>query len=313
MKLLKNKIFIVGSLSIAALIVAIFFLNYKTYPGFNSKRAFNYLVEQVEFGSRNPGSKGHSECKDYLIKHFKKYSDKPGVQNFIYKSPDGKVFKGTNTIGSFNLEPEKPIRVMVAAHWDTRPTADEDPDPTKRNLPIPGANDGASGVSVLMEMARILSEDLPQIGVDIVLFDLEDMGQKGAESDSTKIPFCIGSEYFVKQLSNYRPNYGILLDMVGDKNLKIVKEGNSQYAAPQIIEKVWKAAEKLKIDVFTEEKDLAVFDDHIPFLKKRIPVIDLIQLPFPEYWHTMGDTPDKCSPESLAKIGAVLIEVLYNE
>lgn len=206
--------------------------------------------------------------------------------------------------------------MLLAAHWDSRPRADRDSDPAKRDEPVPGANDGASGVAVLLEIARILHANPLDIGVDLVLFDLEDLGtsaQVEADSAEARIPFAIGSAAFVRNNPTYRPTYGILLDMVGDRNLRIPKEGYSRAYAPQVVEKVWAAAERVGADAFVDAPGGAVEDDHVPFLRAGIPMIDLIHLPFPDTWHTTADTPDRVSAASLQQVGEVVIEVLWSE
>lgn len=287
-----------------------------TKPEFDSLNAFKYLTEQTDFGPRNPGSEGHKKTKEYLVTRLNSFVERVVEQNFVYHDKRDSLLKynATNIIASFNLNPEKPGRIMLAAHWDTRPFADEEKDSANFYKPILGANDGASGVAVLLEIARLLKENPIDIGVDIVLFDLEDLG------DNSKTYFygpgnqySIGSEYFVNNIGSYRPAYGILLDMVGDKNLRIAKEGNSNAVAPDIINKIWSAAEKVNSTAFVNEIGGAVMDDHIHFLRKGIKVVDLISSPFPDYWHTLGDTPDKCSPESLKQVGNVLVELLYSE
>ena len=205
--------------------------------------------------------------------------------------------------------------MLLCAHWDSRPWADQDPDSTKWDQPILAANDGASGGGVLLEIARIFKNDPPDIGVDIVFFDLEDIGDENQveEPGPDQNPFGIGSEKFVEQNPSYNPAFGILLDMVGDKNLSIPKELNSLARAGQVVNKIWDAAKKVGATAFKDERGSAIMDDHIPFLKKYIPVADIIQYPFPKSWHTTEDTPDKCSPESLQQVGNVLVEVIYNE
>ena len=289
-----------------------------TRPDFNGEHALEEVVRQVEFGPRAPGTEGHRRTRSYLLETLRQYADRVGEQPFTYvdQHDSARTVEGSNIVASFNLDPEVNKRIMLAAHWDTRPTADQDPDSTNRTLPVPGANDGASGVAVLIEMARLLHADPPDVGVDIVLFDLEDMGDDvDATTDSTeaKTPFAIGSEYFAEHNKGYRPSYGILLDMVCDRNLRIPKEANSVAYARPIVDKVWTAAARVGATAFVDERGQAVMDDHIPFLKRGIRVIDLIQTPFPHYWHTVEDTPDKCSAESLQQVGDVLVEVIYSE
>ncbi len=284
-------------------------------PEFSGENAYQYLLQQTEFGPRNPGSAGHDKCKEFLIEELEKYCDRVGKQEFVYfdKQDSTKKYTGTNIIASTILHPKKRKRIMLCTHWDTRPWADEDPHPENRHEPIIGANDGASGVAVLLEMARVLENVDLDIGVDIILFDLEDMGDHQAQQYPDSLnPFSIGAEYFVRNNTRYRPTFGVLVDMVGDSDLQIKKESYSVVNAKSIINRVWAAAEKVGANAFVDIKGDAVFDDHVPFLKRGIPVINIIDFDYP-YWHTMADTPDKCSLESLQQVGDVLLEVILQE
>jgi glutaminyl-peptide cyclotransferase len=273
-------------------------------PRFDGKKAFSYLVGQCQLGPRNPGSLGHERCKKYLLDKLKLYTNLVKTQAFVYQDKSQKErLELTNIIASFY--PEKRRRVLLCAHWDTRPFADRDPDSSLREKPILGANDGASGVAVLVEMARIISQKEPKWGVDIILFDGEDYG---TEDELEK--FCLGSKYFAKNKGEYKPEFGILLDMIGDKDLNIYKEGYSARYAQEVADFVWGAAHKLKFDCFYDSTKHFMYDDHFPLLEAGIRCIDIIDFDYP-YWHTTQDTPDKCSPESLQKIGEVLIEILY--
>jgi len=274
-------------------------------PLFDGKRAFHYLLRQCRFGPRAPGSEGHKRTLDFLVSELRKYADNVRLQNFPLYSPiEGRSFMLTNIIASFG---DQKRRILLAAHWDTRPCADQDPDPKNRNRPILGANDGASGVAVLLEVARIIGSHPPKIGVDIVLFDGEDSGRGGYPEE-----FCQGSKYFAQNMgSDYHPEFGILLDMIGDRDLTIYVEEYSARYAPDIVDRVWSAAEELGIAEFDRRIGYEVVDDHLPLLKAGIKCIDLIDFDYP-YWHTLGDTPDKCSPESLEKVGRVLLKVIYD-
>ncbi|MFQ5823301.1 MAG: DUF4910 domain-containing protein [bacterium] len=212
----------------------------------------------------------------------------------------------TNIIASF--APEKNERILLCAHWDTRPWADQDPDLENRDKPILGANDGASGVAVLLEVAKTIQISEPKFGVDIIFFDGEDAGLPG-QTDS----YALGSQYFAKNKDfHYHPQFGILLDMVGDKDLQIYQEENSLEYAPQIVEKVWNKAQRLELQAFIPTPGYEVTDDHMPLLRAGIPCIDLIDFNY-DYWHTLEDTPDKCSPESLAQVGQLLLSLLYED
>jgi len=284
-------------------------------PDFDGTRAYEDVIRQVEFGPRVPGSEAHDRTRQFLVEELRKYSERVAEQSFTFQHPEdsSRVYQGTNIMASFNLNAKQ--RVMLAAHWDTRPVADQDPDPAKRTQPVPGANDGASGVAVLLEMARIFKQHPPDEGVDIIFFDLEDIGEEYQDGDTVRVvvPFALGSDYFVANSGGYRPAYGILVDMVGDANLRIPQEVYSATNAPALVNRVWQAAQRVGADAFVQERGLAVYDDHIPFLRRGIPVIDLIQTPFPAYWHTTQDTPDKVSAASLQQVGDVLVEVLYGK
>ena len=285
-------------------------------PPFNVERAYAEVERQVAFGPRVPGSAAHDAARAYFVETLSGLADQVHEQPVVYTLPDSSVVSGTNIVASFNLDPEEKKRVLLAAHWDSRPRADRDPDPSRHSTPVPGANDGASGVAVLLEIARILHAHPLDIGVDIVLFDLEDLGtssQFEADSSVAHVPFAIGSAAFVQNNPTYRPTYGILLDMVGDTNLRIPQEAYSRTYARRVVAKVWDAAERVGAEAFVDEPGGAVEDDHVPFLRAGIPVVDLIQTPFPDTWHTTADTPDRVSAESLRQVGEVLVEVLWSE
>ncbi|MEP0546740.1 MAG: M28 family peptidase [Rhodothermales bacterium] len=303
--------------AVAVLVIA-FVLLFPTFsavkPSFDAERAYADVVRQVEFGPRVPGTGGHDAARAYFVETLEALADRVIEQPVTATIGDSVTVTGTNIVASFNLNPGVGTRIMLAAHWDTRPRADRDPDSTKHSEPVPGANDGASGVAVLLEMARLFHDDPPDVGVDLVLFDLEDLGDYAtADTSAPRTPFALGSAAFVRDNPTYRPTFGILLDMVGDKNLRIAKEGYSQQYAPRIVEKVWAAAAAVGADAFVDAPGGAVEDDHVPFLRQGIPVIDLIQSPFSDTWHTTADTPEHISAASLGQVGDVLIEVVYSE
>lgn len=310
------KVITIAVAAIALLFLLIWqFLSKSSNPDFSGENAYQYLVKQCEFGPRNAGSAGHEKCKEFLITELKEYCDRVLTQEFDYQDKHNaeKIYHGTNIIGSINLNPKKRKRIMLCAHWDTRPWADEDPDSSNHDHPIIGANDGASGVAVLLEMARILKDLILNIGVDIILFDLEDLGDHQAEQYPDSLnPFSIGSTYFADHNTAYRPDFGILIDMVADNDLQIKKEAYSKVNAEPIVNKVWAAAKEANASAFVDLDDGAIMDDHVPFLKRGIQVIDLIDFDYP-YWHTLEDTPDKCSAQSLQQIGDVLLGVIRNE
>ncbi len=274
-------------------------------PKFDSGKAFAFLLKQCEIGPRNPGSQGQLKGRDYLVATLAQYADKVTTQPFPLRfgRPEQTV-EAYNVIARF--QPENKERILLCAHWDTRPWADEDPDPEKHDTPIIGANDGASGVAVLLEVARLLHEHEPPVGVDIVLFDGEDAGTSGR-----MYSWAQGSQYYAQNLAPQdRPVFGVLIDMIGDADLKIDKEANSMAAAGHVVERVWKIARDLGCTAFSPERGSSIMDDHIPFLQVGIPVIDLIDLDYP-HWHTIADTPDKCSARSLDQVGRVLVHLIY--
>ncbi|MFQ5864420.1 MAG: M28 family peptidase [bacterium] len=276
-------------------------------PTFNGEQAYQYLVKQCEFGPRVPGTKPHRECLDFITRELQRFGAKVIRQPFLQNLPRiNKTVTMTNIIASFGLEKEN--RILLCAHWDTRPWADQDPELQNRDRPIIGANDGASGVAILLEVARNIQIAEPKFGVDIIFFDGEDAGLSGQTNS-----YALGSQYFAKNKDfQYRPLYGILVDMVGDKDLQIYQEENSVAYAPQIVEKVWNRAQSLNLPAFIPTAGYEVTDDHLPLLQVGIPCINIIDFDY-DYWHTLGDTPDKCSPESLTQVGQLLLSLLYED
>jgi glutaminyl-peptide cyclotransferase len=283
----------------------------KAIPDFNGERAFQDLKIQCDFGPRVPGSESAQKCLLFLENELQQSAEKVVRQTFPYHDQlRNKRIIMTNLLASFNTQ--KSQRIFLAAHWDSRPVADRDPDPKNRNTPIPGANDGASGVAVLLEIARCLKTTAPEVGVDIILFDGEDYGREGYLDE-----YFLGSRYFASIMSNYRPRYGILVDMVGDAQLSIPIERFSQENLPHIVEKIWSMAASMGIYQFENKPGEFINDDHRMLIEKGIPCIDIIDFNYPDashvYWHTLSDTPDKCSAESLEAVGKVILEVLYHE
>lgn len=273
-------------------------------PEFDGAKAFEYLKAQTDFGPRNPNSTGHQKCLDYIAGELSRGAESVSRQNFTHHGYDGEVLKLTNVFGSFNSRAAD--RILLLAHWDTRPRSDEEKDPAKQDRPILGANDGASGVAVLLEIARLLRQTPPPIGVDILFVDGEDYG-KSHDLES----YFLGSKYFMKVKSeNYRPRFAILLDMVGYRDLQIPMEQNSITFAPEAVELIWSTAEKLGVTQFINVPGEQISDDHVPLNSGGLPTVDIIDFQYP-YWHTTQDTPDKCSAESLEAIGKVLMNVIY--
>ncbi len=292
-------------------------------PNFNADSAYQFVAKQVAFGPRVPGTPAHDSCATWIINKFKSYTSHVVVQPFSARTYDHVMRKGENIIASFS--PENTKRILLMAHWDSRPFADHDKDKSKWRTPIDAANDGASGVGVLIEMARQFHMHHPKIGVDIVLFDLEDWGppndlrNQGKEND-----WALGAQYWAKhpQTPGYSANFGILLDMVGAKNATFLKEDYSLQYARYYVNLIWNTAQGLGYDnYFPNRNGFPIDDDHY-FVNKiaGIPSVDIIQLDpnssngtFWEYWHTTGDTMDKIDKNTLRAVGQVLLTVVYQE
>jgi Iap family predicted aminopeptidase len=267
-------------------------------PEFDGRSAYRYLESQTDFGPRNPGSEGHRQCREYLKEEMSRLADTVLVQDF---SIDGVPGPLTNVIAMFNTGDQN--RMLLCAHWDTRPWADRDPDPANRQKPIVGADDGASGVAVLLELARVLSREAPPRGVEIVFFDAEDSGTPGKPET-----YCLGSAYYAKNMPGTKPAYGILLDMIGDSDLQVYVEQNSYAAAPYVVDLINSCGKGSA--VFHQDPKHMLYDDHVNLIAAGIPSAVIIDFDYP-YWHTLGDTPDKCSPQSLKAIGELLLKIVY--
>jgi glutaminyl-peptide cyclotransferase len=263
---------------------------------FDESRAWQMLVKQCDFGPRFPGSEAHIQTRDFLVEEMKEHLEAVRLQEFEHVwSQTGKPVKMWNVIGERNWK-DAEVRILLLAHWDTRPIADMERDPAKAAKPIVGANDGASGVAVLLELMRVTKNLSPKIGLMFLMTDGEDLGPDLDE-------MFLGAKAFVKRMPSPRPDYGILLDMVGDKDLKIPMEPNSYYYAPELMREFYANAQRMGLgSTFPSEVGPAIEDDHIPLNQAGIPTIDLIDFSYP-YWHTLADTPDKCSPQSLGKVG----------
>jgi glutaminyl-peptide cyclotransferase len=280
----------------------------KQFPRFDGNSAFRYLVAQTQFGPRNPNSVGHQQCLNFLTNELKKWCDNVVQQPFTEQGYNERI-KLTNVFASF--KPLERKRILLLAHWDTRPRAEMEISQNNQGLPIIGANDGASGVAVLLELARVLNNTPPPIGIDILLTDGEDYGD--SRKDGNDNLYFLGAKYFAKiKKTNYTPQFGILLDMVGDRDLQVPLEQHSMRYAPQAIDMVWSVAEEIGVTQFIRVPGEAVSDDHLPLNEAGIPTIDIIDFQYP-YWHTLQDTPDKCSAESLEAIGKVLSALIYTK
>ncbi len=272
-------------------------------PKFDGDRAFKLLVMQTDLGPRVPGSSGWEQFQSMARQFFDSLGVTYETQPFTY--PDylrGDTVKLVNWI--VHINPGKGNRILLGAHYDSRPRADYDPDPNRRDQPIPGANDGASGTAVLMHMCELMVAAPPAVGVDLVLFDGEDYGPPGRNDQ-----YLLGSTHYA---SNYDGDYdfGIIIDMIGDSDLNIYREVFSERYVKDINDLVWNTAARLGVSAFIDSLKYEVIDDHLPLISGGIPTIDVIDFDYP-YWHTLADTPDKCSPASLDAVGRVLLDVVY--
>lgn len=294
-------------------------------PLFNADSAYKFVADQVAFGPRVPNLKAHVECSKYLKAKMESFGLEVMVQEFEAIAYDGTKLNSFNIIGSFNPKASK--RILLASHWDSRPFADRDKDSTKWNSPVDGANDGASGVGILLEIARVLDKATtsPEVGVDVIFFDAEDYGEPSFFKGETKAEsWCLGSQHWSrnKHKPNYYAYYGILLDMVGAKNATFYKEGESMSFAPSVVHKVWQTAQGAGFGkYFVNDYTGSIIDDHA-FVNRiaGIPMIDIIHYNhandsqfFGDYWHTHNDNMNAIDKETLNAVGQTLLEVLYAE
>lgn len=298
-----------------------------TVPSFNSDSAYHFIEKQVLFGPRVPNTDPHKVCGEYLAGKLRSYGAKVTIQEFVEQAYNGDRLYLRNIIGAYNPEAKK--RVLLAAHWDTRPFADKDFE--GRYEPIDGANDGASGVGVLLEIARILSSnEKPKIGIDIIFFDGEDYGEHEdienppLKDGLVKIWWCLGSQHWAKNphVQGYSAFYGILLDMVGGKDATFYKEGGSMQFAPKVVKKVWDIARSLGYsNYFVSSNSPGIMDDHI-FINRdaKIPMINIVEYDadspsyyFGEYHHTRDDTMSIIDRQTLQAVGETVLYTIYNE
>ena len=294
-------------------------------PQFNSDSAYYFIKQQVDFGPRVPNSIAHQNCYLYLKSKLSNYGANIIVQEDTVRRFDGEILNMKNIIGSFNVEQKN--RILLCAHWDSRYVADQDTD--RMNDPIDGANDGGSGVGVLLEIARQMNINNPNIGIDIIFFDVEDQGQ-GGEGVDNPLSWCLGSQYWSSNLhsDNYQARYGILLDMVGGPNAVFVPDYHSKYYASDVVDKVWKkGVEGGYMDYFEIDagEDYFLLDDHVMINEitqingRHIPTIDIIEYDnsnghtFNKHWHTHQDNMDNIDKKTLKAVGQTVLNIIYNE
>jgi Zn-dependent M28 family amino/carboxypeptidase len=293
-----------------------------TVPEFNADSAYRYTGVQVAFGPRVPNTPAHVACGNYLVGELKRFGAEVIEQEATLQTYDKQSLRAKNIIASFN--PENSQRILLCAHWDSRPFADHDPNPANYHKAVSGANDGAGACGTLLEIARQVGLAPPATGVDIILFDAEDWGTPSF--DQARYGgggWCLGSEYWAKNphVRNYKAKYGILLDMVSAPGAQFYKEYYSMQYAGKIVNKVWDTARALGYDhYFINQRGSGVTDDHLEVFKyRKIPCIDIIQSDpnsdtgFGAYWHTLDDTMENVGRETLKAVGQTVLDVIYNE
>lgn len=289
-------------------------------PAFDPDSAYAYIEKQVAFGPRVPNSEAHKACADYLVSELERHGAKTYVQEAVLTAYNGDKLNAKNIIGAFH--PEKSRRVLLFAHWDSRPYADHDPDETNHRKPIDGADDGASGVGVLLEMARQIGKKDMAVGIDIIFFDAEDYGTPEFVKEYQPDTWCLGSQFWAANphVPNYKAEFGILLDMVGSRGATFYKEQISVQYAAGYVENIWAEARNLGYGkYFINSQGGAITDDHQYVIRGlRIPCLDIINYApdtptgFGTHWHTQNDTMENIDRETLKAVGETVLTVIYN-
>ena len=291
-------------------------------PNFSADSAYFFTGKQVGFGPRVPNTTAQLACANYLSSTLKRFGADVIEQKADVQAFDGTTLRSINIIGSYNSKAES--RVLLFSHWDSRPWADNDPIKANQKKPVMGANDGASGVGVLLEMARQFQRQNPTVGVDIIFFDAEDYGtSENSHLQNSEDSWCLGTQYWAHHphVQGYTARFGILLDMVGGKQATFLKEQISEYYAAGVVNNVWTQANSLGFgQYFLDQKGGTVTDDHV-YVNQilGIPSIDIIQFDansasgFANYWHTVHDTMENVDKNTLNAVGTTLMHVVYNE
>jgi glutaminyl-peptide cyclotransferase len=272
---------------------------------FVGQRAFGYLEQQMGFGPRIPGTPAHERTGDWILQHLRPTADTVVVERITHVTRHGDTLHLRNFFARFR--PAAAERVLFLAHWDTRPHADQSANLAQQRLPVPGANDGASGTAVLLGVADVLKAKAPHLGVDLLFVDGEDYGDFARDSDDV----LIGSRYFAThQPPGYPPLFAVLFDMVGDRDQDFYYEGNSQAFAPEVVDRVWRTAADLGYGrIFIPGVKHTLIDDHVALQHAGIHAIDVVDFDYP-YWHTTEDTIDKVSAASLQVVGDVAVALV---
>ena len=281
---------------------------------FDGETARGYVKAQLDFGARVPGTEAARKTGDWIVAQMRTRADTVIEQRWTHVTAKGDTLPLRNIFARFR--PQASTRILYVTHWDSRPVSDQAQDPAKRSLPVPGANDGASGVGLFIALGDVLKKTPPTVGVDLLFVDGEDYGTFGPPD----VDVLIGSTYFAEHLpAGYQPIFGVLFDMIGDADLSIPQESNSVTRAPEVVSRVWDTAAKLGYQrYFPPTVGYAVTDDHIPLLDKGLRVIDVIDLDYlgppgsgkPNYHHTPEDTLDKVSAQSLKVVGDVAYSLI---
>ncbi|MBY0542211.1 MAG: M28 family peptidase [Sphingobacteriaceae bacterium] len=286
-------------------------------PTFDADSAFAYTKAQVDFGPRIPSTPAHLKTAQYLVEKFKSFGAAVTVQEAPAKTYDGKSHTLKNIIASFS--PDKKDRVLITAHWDARPFSDQDPDVNMKDKTFDAANDGASGVAVILEMARQIQQKSPNVGVDFILWDIEDYGKSNDESENEKT-WCIGSQYWAKNKhkADYKALYAINLDMVGGGNAQFAQDEVSRKYAPNIVQKVWAIGNEIGYGAyFINVISGSIIDDHFWMNQAGIPSIDIIHYTdasgFYMNWHTQLDNLNNIDKNTLKAVGQTVLETIYRE
>lgn len=281
-------------------------------PRFSGELADSLVRRMVDFGPRVPGTEAHAAALAWMTDYLRERADVVEQRPFTHVTQAGDTLQLTNLWAQFN--PQAGQRILVTGHWDSRPVAEMETDPADRGRPIPGANDGGSSAAVILALADVLAQATPAIGVDLLLTDGEDWGHDPV-TFSTFIPdMLLGARHFAaNDGADYRPLFGILLDLVGEDGARFPQEGNSVQLAPEVVSRVWEAAADLGYgQIFEERVGRPVTDDHIILNQAGIRTIDIIDFDYP-HWHTLQDTPDKLSPATLRAVGEVVLEVIRRQ
>lgn len=290
-------------------------------PDFCVDSAYLYVAAQCAFGPRVMNSAAHDSCAAYIAEKFEEFG-----ASVVNQDAEGTLYDGTkvqmhNIVASYGLD--NPVRIIICSHWDSRPWADRDANADNHHTPIDGANDGASGVGAMLEMARQIQQKAPNVGVDFICFDAEDCGtpEWDDNGEDHSYTWCLGSQYWAGKhhVDGYTARYGILLDMIGGSNCVFEKEAYSMTYAPSVVDKVWSKAIRLGYgDLFKNANGGGITDDHVQVNMSGIPCIDIIardanENSFCKTWHTMNDNVGNINKQTLKAVGQTVLEVIYTE